>query len=76
MLMAHPAVLADLLEQYRTLRALHAEDGGDQARQRLDDVAYTLCIATGTRDIDAALIAARQRLPGAHPEGDSLVAGA
>lgn len=76
MLMAHPAVLADLLEQYRTLHALHAEDGSDQARQRLDDISYTLCIATGTRDIDAALVAARHRLPGARPKDDSLVADA
>ncbi|MFE6993484.1 DUF5133 domain-containing protein, partial [Streptomyces pharetrae] len=27
MLMAHPAVLRNLIEQYDTLRILHAEDG-------------------------------------------------
>ncbi|MFC8008525.1 DUF5133 domain-containing protein [Streptomyces olivaceus] len=73
MLMAHPAVLAELLEQYATLHALHAEDDSAQTRQRLDDVSYTLCIATATRDIDAALAAARHQLPGARPEDDSLV---
>ncbi|MBA6440906.1 DUF5133 domain-containing protein [Streptomyces sp. GMR22] len=31
-------------------RGLHAENGGPEAQQRLDDVSYTLCIATGTRD--------------------------
>jgi hypothetical protein len=74
MLLAHPAVLADLVSQYETLRALHAEEGSPEARQRLDDVSYTLCVATGTRDIDAALIAARHRLPGARPQDDSLLA--
>ncbi|THA25732.1 DUF5133 domain-containing protein [Streptomyces sp. RKND-216] len=73
MLMAHPAVLEKLVEQYETLRALHAEEGSDKARQRLDDVSYTLCIATGTQDIDAALIAARHHLPGARPEDDSVL---
>ncbi|MFF7975731.1 DUF5133 domain-containing protein [Streptomyces sp. NPDC007905] len=73
MLMAHPAVLTNLIEQYETLRILHAEDGSPEVRQRMDDVAYTLCVATGTRDIDAALIAARHRLPGARPQDDSLL---
>ncbi|MEU9736406.1 DUF5133 domain-containing protein [Streptomyces sp. NPDC048002] len=73
MLMAHPAVLTNLIEQYETLWLLHAENGSDQVRQRMDDVAYTLCVATGTRDIDSALIAARYHLPGARPEDDSAV---
>jgi hypothetical protein len=75
MLMAHPAVLEDLVRQYTVLHALHAEDGSPEAQQRLDDVSYTLCVATGTRDVDAALIAARHRLPGARPEDDSVVNG-
>ncbi len=74
MLLAHPAVLRDLVEQYETLRALHADKGSPNVRQRMEDVAYTLCVSTGTRDVDAALIAARHRLPGARPEDDSLVA--
>ncbi|MEV6259966.1 DUF5133 domain-containing protein [Streptomyces sp. NPDC051784] len=73
MLMAHPAVLRNLVEQYETLRVLRAENGGTEVQQRMDDVAYTLCVATGTRDVDAALIAARHRLPGARPEDDSLI---
>ena len=73
MLLAHPAVLADLIAQYEALHALHAEDGSPEARQRLDDVAYTLCVSTGTRDVDAALIAARHHLPGARVEDDSLL---
>ncbi|MFJ8493165.1 DUF5133 domain-containing protein [Streptomyces sp. NPDC094038] len=73
MLMAHPAVLKDLVVQYETLRALHAEKGSLAAQRRMDDIAYTLCVSTGTRDIDAALIAARHRLPGARPHDDSVL---
>ncbi|GGW15926.1 hypothetical protein GCM10018980_50860 [Streptomyces capoamus] len=73
MLMAHPAVLQDLIAQYEALILLGAEDSTPQARQRLADITYTLCVATGTRDIDMALIAARHRLSGARPEDDSLL---
>jgi hypothetical protein len=72
-LMAHHAVLTDLVEQYETLQALHAREGGPEAQQRLYDISYTLCVATGTQDIDAALIAAQHRLPGARVEDDSLL---
>jgi hypothetical protein len=64
-LMAHPAVLRKLVEQYEALHALHAETGTAQARTRMEDVVYTLCVSTGTRDIDAALAAARRQLAGA-----------
>ncbi|MFJ9733383.1 DUF5133 domain-containing protein [Streptomyces sp. NPDC101171] len=73
MLMAHPAVLDTLVEQYDTLRILHAEEGDEGVRQRMNDVAYTLCVATGTRDIDTALVTARHHLPGARPEDDSVL---
>ncbi|MER7950606.1 DUF5133 domain-containing protein [Streptomyces sp. NPDC096079] len=73
MLMAHPVVLRNLIEQYETLKALRAENGGEEVRRRMDDLAYTLCVSTGTRDVDTALIAARHRLPGARPEDDSAL---
>ncbi|WP_030749016.1 DUF5133 domain-containing protein [Streptomyces griseus] len=73
MLMAHPAVLRELIAQYETLKVLKAENGGEEVRRRMDDLAYTLCVSTGTRDVDAALIAARHRLPGARPEDDSVL---
>ncbi|MEU6486915.1 DUF5133 domain-containing protein [Streptomyces sp. NPDC046887] len=73
MLMAHPAVLDNLVEEYATLVALHAEEGGPEVRARMDELARTLCTATGTADIDTALVAARHRLPGARPEDDSLL---
>ncbi|WEV25587.1 DUF5133 domain-containing protein [Streptomyces sp. 71268] len=73
MLMAHPAVLQRLVDQYEALRTLHAEAGDEAARQRMDDVAYTLCVSTGTRDVDTALISARYHLPGARVQDDSLL---
>ncbi|MEV7503214.1 DUF5133 domain-containing protein [Streptomyces sp. NPDC093018] len=73
MLMAHPAVLKNLIEQYETLRVLPAEEGDEEVQRRMEDIAYTLCVATGTSDIDAALVAARHRLPGARVEDDSLL---
>ncbi|MER8056322.1 MULTISPECIES: DUF5133 domain-containing protein [unclassified Streptomyces] len=73
MLMAHPAVLKDLITQYEALTLLGAEDSTPGAQQRLADISYTLCVATGTRDVDMALIAARHRLSGARPEDDSLL---
>ncbi|MCX4417304.1 DUF5133 domain-containing protein [Streptomyces sp. NPDC053741] len=73
MLMAHPAVLRNLVEQYDTLRILQAENGDADVQQRMDDIAYTLCVSTGTRDIDAALVAARHQLPGARPQDDSVL---
>ncbi|MBB5936718.1 DUF5133 domain-containing protein [Streptomyces zagrosensis] len=76
MLMAHPAVLQRLVEQYETLKALHAEAGDEAARQRMDDVAYTLCVSTGTQDVDTALISAKYHLPGARVHDDSVLTGA
>ncbi|UXY32894.1 DUF5133 domain-containing protein [Streptomyces sp. HUAS TT20] len=73
MLMAHPAVLRNMVEQYDALRILHADHGSPGGRRRMDDIAFTLCVSTGTRDIDAALIVARHQLPGARPYDDSLV---
>ena len=71
MLLAHPVVLRNLVEQYGSPRALHAEDGTPEARRRMEDVACTLCVPAGTRDVDAALVAARHRLPGARTGDDS-----
>ncbi|MER5772217.1 DUF5133 domain-containing protein [Streptomyces sp. NPDC001985] len=63
MLKAHPAVLRNLLDTYETLRA---EAAGPVValgvRRQLLDTAYTLCVTTGTRDIDEALTAARREL--------------
>ncbi|NUS58382.1 MAG: DUF5133 domain-containing protein [Streptomycetaceae bacterium] len=73
MLMAHPAVLAKLVADYEALALLGAEQSTPEVQRRMDDLAYTLCVSTGTSDVDAALIAARHRLPGATPGDDSLL---
>ncbi|MFI9235284.1 DUF5133 domain-containing protein [Streptomyces cinnamoneus] len=74
MLLAHPAVLDDLIQRYTALEhALESGNAGPTTRQRLADVAYTLCVSTGTRDIDTALVAARHRLPGSRTGDDSAL---
>ncbi|MFD8423859.1 DUF5133 domain-containing protein [Streptomyces sp. NPDC059466] len=74
MLMAHPVVLQQLVAEYETLRDLHALSGSPHAEQRMQDLAYTLCVSTGTRDINTALVVARNQLTGARSEDDSLLA--
>ncbi|MFJ7146913.1 DUF5133 domain-containing protein [Streptomyces sp. NPDC100445] len=73
MLMAHPAVLRDLIEQYDALAALHAQESDSgQARQRMEDIAYMLCVSTGTDEVEAALAVARHhvaRSEGGPPPG-------
>ncbi|MFF2253470.1 DUF5133 domain-containing protein [Streptomyces sp. NPDC058142] len=74
MLMAHPAVLRKLVDEYEALRAVHAEHGNAEPRSRITEVACALCISTGTCDVDAALIAAYHQLPGAQVHDDALLA--
>jgi len=69
MLMAHPNVLRDLLDEYEQLLILRAEQDSPQIAQRLEDVAYTLCISTGTKEIEQARTVARRQLAEASREG-------
>jgi hypothetical protein len=62
MLTPHPDMLKSLLERYETLRALHAANPTPDLRQRMNDTAYTLCVTTGTRDVDTAVVIARRQL--------------
>ncbi|MGV2916447.1 DUF5133 domain-containing protein [Streptomyces alfalfae] len=73
MLLAHPVLLQDLVERYKALAMLRADQGSAASRQEFQDVAYSLCVATGTSDVDAALVAASHRLPGARTTDDSLL---
>ncbi|MDJ0385623.1 DUF5133 domain-containing protein [Streptomyces sp. G-G2] len=73
MLMAHPAVLSGLVERYWALSVLDAGEGTSEVRRQMEDVVYTLCVATGTSNVDAALAAARHRLPGAGTFDDSVL---
>ncbi|MGI5347610.1 DUF5133 domain-containing protein [Streptomyces sp. CA-250714] len=55
-MMAHPDTLRKLLDRYEALRARPGH------QQELDDVSYTLCVSTGTRDIRDAIRAARAHI--------------
>ncbi|MFG2515878.1 DUF5133 domain-containing protein [Streptomyces sp. NPDC048584] len=59
MLKPHPTVLRRLVEEYETLSA---------ADPRTRDLAYTLCVSTGTRDVRQALAVARGWLAAAGTE--------
>ncbi|MFH9118593.1 DUF5133 domain-containing protein [Streptomyces globisporus] len=71
MLMAHPEVLEELLRRYDELQAERGKGAGEE--RRLEDVSYTLCVTTGTRDIASALVAAREQLRRLVPEKASAV---
>jgi len=62
MLIPHPAVLRKLVEEYEALLAEEAETGRGWAGPRAQDLAYTLCVTTGTRDVRRALEAAHRLL--------------
>ncbi|MER7807542.1 DUF5133 domain-containing protein [Streptomyces sp900116325] len=68
MLLAHPAILRNLVEQYESLKVLHAEEGSFETRCRLEDIMYTLCVSTGTHTPEAALTAAEHQLRSALSE--------
>ncbi|MGW0613127.1 DUF5133 domain-containing protein [Streptomyces sp. NPDC002788] len=65
MLRPHPAVLRRLVDEYEALSAAEAGRGPVEANPRARDLAYTLCVSTGTRDIRRALEAAHQWLAAA-----------
>jgi hypothetical protein len=67
MLIPHPAFLRKLVEEYESLRAEEAETGCGWASPRAQDLAYTLCVSTGTRDVRRALEAAHRLLAAASP---------
>ncbi|MFI6194112.1 DUF5133 domain-containing protein [Streptomyces phaeochromogenes] len=63
MLMPHPATLRRLVDEYEAL-IVPEDEGGAVAKpdQRAQDLAYTLCVSTGTRDVRRALERARIHL--------------
>ncbi|MET9903066.1 DUF5133 domain-containing protein [Streptomyces sp. NPDC006446] len=62
MLMPLPATLSQLVTAYETLLAEETPDEATPPSQRLRDLAYTLCVSTGTREIADALDTARSYL--------------
>ncbi|MGW4549722.1 DUF5133 domain-containing protein [Streptomyces violaceorubidus] len=62
MLMPHPAVLRRLLAEYEAAAVDEPADAAGQPGPRTRDLAYTLCVSTGTREVRRALEAARRHL--------------
>jgi hypothetical protein len=78
MLMPHPTTLRRLLEEYETLLATETLTEDTALAPRLQDLAYTLCVSTGTREITHALKAAYDYLDETADsiEGADVVTGA
>ncbi|MFI7382587.1 DUF5133 domain-containing protein [Streptomyces sp. NPDC049813] len=62
MITPHPQMLRALLSRYAEARVQLVEKDTVAHRRLLEDVAYTLCVTTGTREINDALAAAEQIL--------------
>ncbi|WP_405876105.1 DUF5133 domain-containing protein [Streptomyces sp. NBC_00005] len=63
MLIPRPAVLRRLVEEYETVPAEEAATaGGARPSKRAQDLAYTLCVSTGTQELGRALEAAHRLL--------------
>ncbi|MEU0220522.1 DUF5133 domain-containing protein [Streptomyces sp. NPDC006265] len=75
MLRPHPAVLRRLVDEYEALAAAETARGPAELNPRARDLAYTLCVSTGTRDVKRALEAAHQWLAAA-PARESAVPAA
>ncbi|MFD4833201.1 DUF5133 domain-containing protein [Streptomyces uncialis] len=72
MLMVHRETLTGLVREYGELSRTAPARRTPDVLRRLDAAAYTLCVSTGTRDVHAALLAARHQLRDARP-GDGSV---
>ncbi|MFD5551540.1 DUF5133 domain-containing protein [Streptomyces goshikiensis] len=73
MLMAHPALLPAAVREYETLSLLNALEGSPRTVRRIEELSALLCTATGTGSVEAAVVAARYRLPGAGTFDDSVI---
>jgi hypothetical protein len=65
MLRPHPAVLRRLVDEYEALSAAVRASDPAAVSARARDLAYTLCVSTGTRDVERALEVAHQWLAAA-----------
>ena len=59
--MPHPAVLRTLVDEYEAATAARTPE----AEARAQDLAYTLCVSTGTREVGDALDTAHRWLTAA-----------
>ncbi|MFV0137711.1 DUF5133 domain-containing protein [Streptomyces sp. HMX87] len=78
MLRPHPTVLRRLVDEYEEVVAAEPATGSAPPSPRARDLAYTLCVSTGTRDVRLALEAAHRWLaaaPAATPAAARTPAG-
>jgi hypothetical protein len=71
MLIPHPTVLRRLVEEYESASAEDTETSAGRVSPRTQDLAYTLCVSTGTRDVAQALEAAHAMLAATCEGADS-----
>ncbi|MFI6857642.1 DUF5133 domain-containing protein [Streptomyces sp. NPDC050416] len=62
MLKPHPAVLRRLVDEYEALSAAARPGEPADLTARARDLEYTLCVSTGTRNVERALQVAHQWL--------------
>ncbi|WP_432151833.1 DUF5133 domain-containing protein [Streptomyces sp. bgisy029] len=58
MLLPRPDTIRTLLARYYELQLEHSQDSHYELQRSLEDVTYTLCVSTGTRTVQDALLAA------------------
>ncbi|WP_046728210.1 DUF5133 domain-containing protein [Streptomyces humi] len=75
MLMPHPATLRRLVKEYETLLATESLADDVSVDTRLQDLTYTLCVSTGTREVSHALRVAHDYLDRAVDSAVDSVAG-
>ncbi|MEU7059484.1 DUF5133 domain-containing protein [Streptomyces sp. NPDC046197] len=71
MLTPHPEILRSLVDDYEAAAAAQTAAAAGPATApstRVQDLAYTLCVSTGTRDVGRALEKARRMLAATAPE--------
>ncbi|GAA5082394.1 hypothetical protein GCM10023336_77110 [Streptomyces similanensis] len=73
MLMPHPEFLRKLVHEYETALAEETMAAAAGRHTRSQDLAYTLCVSTGTRDVRSALETARRMLAAAAPAAERRV---
>ncbi|MER8225880.1 DUF5133 domain-containing protein [Streptomyces sp. NPDC094143] len=72
MITAHPSLLRELVERCERLRRRLAADNSTETARQLEDATYTLCVITGTRQLDTALFVARRQLAEARKQEQPL----
>jgi hypothetical protein len=56
---AHSSLLRELVERCERLRRRLAADNSPETARQFEDATYTLCVITGTRQLDTALFVAQ-----------------